>query len=114
VDDEQLVRNLLARVLKQTGYQVLEAEDGRSGVELYRANAPQIGCVLLDLTMPHLNGEEALREIRQIEPQAKVVLMSGYSEEEVSQRFVNQGPLEFLQKPFNLKEVLNLLKRILP
>lgn len=113
VDDDPDVRAVAARMLGQFGFTVLTAEDGRSGVELFRAHTGTISCVLLDLTMPHLSGEDAFRAIRRIDPQAHVLLMSGYSEEDVASRFAGKGLTGFVHKPFTPTELRAKLRQVL-
>ncbi len=102
VDDEATVRTVANRMLEALGYDVLTAEDGRAAMDVFRGQAGSIRIVLLDLTMPHWNGEETFRALRQTDPAIKVILMSGYSEHEAVQRFVGQGLAGFVQKPFSL------------
>ncbi len=114
VDDEQLVRSMTERILKRFGFQVLTAEDGLIGLELFRQHQTEISCVLLDMTMPHLNGEQTFKAVRQINSEAKVILMSGYSEQEATQRFTDKGLAGFLQKPFTLSELRDKISAIVP
>ena len=74
-------------MLERMGFQVLVADSGPVGLELFRTHAAAITCTLLDLTMPHMNGEEVFRELRLIQPAARVVIMSGV------QRQRHDGPL---------------------
>jgi PAS domain S-box-containing protein len=100
IEDEPEVRKLLTRLLGRLGFEVICAEDGLAGVELLQANAAQVRCVLLDLTMPRLSGEETFRELRRIRVDVPVIIMSGYAEEEIAQRFGGGGGIMFLAKPF--------------
>ncbi|MFC1734559.1 PAS domain S-box protein [Candidatus Hydrogenedentota bacterium] len=100
VDDEETLLTVGKEMLEESGFQVMTAEDGRKGVELFREHADEIGCVLLDLTMPHMDGEEAFRELRRIKPGVKVIISSGYAEEDVSERFAGRGVAGFIQKPY--------------
>ena len=86
-DDERVFRPLIERILKEAGFDVLTAKDGYEAVELFQAYADEIACVLLDLTMPKMNGDEAFEAIRRIRPDARVILSSGYCEEDVRPRF---------------------------
>ena len=101
-DDEEMVRSLVERMLRRGGFSVLTAADGRQAVQLFREHADEIACVLLDLTMPHLDGEQAFAQLRRIRPEVKVVLCSGYSEQEATARFSGKGLAGFLQKPFGM------------
>ncbi len=67
----------------------------------------------MDLTMPHLDGEETFRELRRIEPNVRVLLMSGYNEQDAIARFVGKGLAGFIQKPFNIEDLKNSLRSIL-
>jgi CheY-like chemotaxis protein len=113
IDDESGVRDLMVRILDGAGFTVLTAGDGQAGVELFRARADTINCVLLDLTMPRLNGEQAFRAIRQIKPDVRVVLMSGYTEQDVTARFADKELAGFVQKPFTTNELLTKLQQVL-
>ncbi len=111
VDDEPSVRAVMVRMLERLGFSVLEASDGRAGVEAFQVNADTIACVLLDLTMPDLSGQQALSAIRQIRLDTRVVLMSGYDEQELSAYF-GQGVAGFLHKPFTLADLRQKLQQV--
>ncbi len=113
VDDENAVRLLTVRLLKAAGFEVLEAADGQAAVEIYSREAARIHLVLLDLMMPHLDGEEALREMRRLRADVRAILMSGFSEQELSQRFADAPPAGYLQKPFTREQLLSLVARVL-
>ncbi len=87
------------------GFQVVTASDGIEGLSAYCTCSETICAVLLDLTMPRMDGEETFRELRALRPDACVVLMSGYSEQEAGARFVGKGLAGFLQKPFTPDEL---------
>jgi len=113
VDDEESVRIVTARMLENFGFSVLKACDGREGVETFRKNSGDIQAVVLDMTMPRLNGDEAFREIRRINPAARVLLMSGYNEQDATDRFAGKGLAGFLQKPFRQDDLRDKLRMIL-
>jgi two-component system, cell cycle sensor histidine kinase and response regulator CckA len=83
-------------------------------VDLYRERKADIALVLLDLTMPRMNGEEAYRELRQIDPDVRVILASGYSESDIASRFAGKGLAGYLQKPYSLSKLRSLLSTLLP
>lgn len=96
---------------------VLHIDDSaadREAVKVFLEHADEIACVLLDLTMPHMDGEEAFREIRRLRPGVKVVLCSGYNEQDATQRFAGSGLAGFIQKPFTLGTLKATLVEILP
>lgn len=103
VDDDEMVLATGARMLKRLGCQVIVAEDGQRGVELYRARSHDFDFVLLDMTMPKMGGDEAFRLIRRINPDARVILMSGYNEQDATSHFTGKGLSGFVQKPFNIE-----------
>jgi PAS domain S-box-containing protein len=113
IDDEETVRAVAARMVQTFGFTAMTAEDGREGVEKYRANHAEITLVLMDLTMPHLDGEAAFRELRQINPAVRVILMSGFNEQDAINRFTGKGLAGFLQKPFKAAPLRKKLKEVL-
>jgi PAS domain S-box-containing protein len=112
VDDEEAVRAVTARAISSFGFGVLTAVDGLTGVETFREHAGEIVCVLLDMTMPGLNGEEAFRQMRSISPAAKVIIMSGFNQQEASERFAGQGLSGFVQKPYRLETLREEIRRV--
>lgn len=109
VDDEEMVRMVIKAVLAYRGYQVTEAQDGEEAVKLYGADPQAYDLVLLDLHMPRLNGHEALLRIRQVNPQARAVMLSGGVQEADSEL----DPIVFLQKPFDNQELLRVVRQLL-
>ncbi len=110
-DDEPEVRAVVGRMLERLGFDVLHAEDGQAAITLFRAHIEAIICVLLDMTMPHVDGAETFRQMRQLRPDVRVILMSGYSEYDATMRFAGKGLAGFLQKPFRPQELARLLER---
>lgn len=106
VDDEATVRNTAAMMLGKLGFEVALTNNGREAVDIYRQQPDRFRLVLMDLTMPHLDGEQAFQELRAIKPDVKVILMSGFNEEESRLRFAGKGLSSFIQKPFDY-ELLN-------
>ena len=113
VDDEEPIRKVLKQMLEHAGYTVRTANDGREAVDLFRTCPDEIDCVFLDLTMPLLNGRETLAELRQIREDVRVILSSGYSEQEAIKNFDGKALFEFIQKPFNAADLLAKVKQIL-
>ncbi|MDA8084952.1 MAG: response regulator [Nitrospiraceae bacterium] len=113
VDDEETVRAIGRQMLEELGFRTLIARDGREALELFGARSGEISCVMLDLTMPHMDGEEAFRELKRISPDVKVIMSSGYDEQDVTQRFVGKGLAGFIQKPYKLAELGAVLMNIL-
>jgi PAS domain S-box-containing protein len=113
VDDDDGVRELVAETLRRAGLTVLLAEDGREAVALFRRQADEIRVVVLDRTMPIVDGEEAFNEIRRIRSDARIILVSGYSEEHAVWHSIDQKLDAFLHKPFDPMALLERVRRIL-
>ncbi|MBI2922330.1 MAG: response regulator [Planctomycetes bacterium] len=113
VEDDDGGRLVVARILSDAGYPVLLARDGLEAIRVYRERKAEIGLVLLDVTMPRLGGAETLEELRRIDPAVRVILMSGYDEEDVAGRFASAPPLGFLRKPYPIEEMLGRVGDVL-
>ncbi len=114
VDDEESLIGLGARMLEHLGFTVLTAADGLQAVERYRERGKEIDLVLMDLTMPHMDGAEAFGELRRLNPDVRVVLASGYSHEDVAARFAGKGLSGVLQKPYTLFKLRESLAGLMP
>ena len=99
IDYEPAVRRTAKTTLERGGYDIILAENGKEGVDTFRALESKIAAVLLDLTMPGMNGEEVLRYLKEIRADVKVILSSGFSEVEVIPKFSGKGLAGFIQKP---------------
>jgi CheY-like chemotaxis protein len=113
VDDEETVRAVTARTLESLGFTPLTACDGAEGVRVFREHAGALRLVLLDLTMPHMDGEEAYREFYRINPDVPVVLMSGFTEKDTIDRFAGKRLAGFIQKPFDRKRLQAKVRSVL-
>ncbi len=113
VDDDINVRKVTSHLVEGLGFRTLEAADGAEALRIYREHASRILCVLMDLTMPRLDGEETFRELRKLQPDVRVLLMSGYNEQDAIARFVGKGLAGFIQKPFMIEELEKQLQRLL-
>jgi PAS domain S-box-containing protein len=112
-DDEETVRTVSALVLESLGFSVVLATDGREALEKYRAEPARYALVLLDLTMPHMDGEETFRQLRHLNPGVKVVLMSGFNQQEAVSRFTGKGLAGFVQKPFSADGITAAVREVL-
>jgi len=101
VDDEETIRETVAMMLEDMGFDTLVAVNGRDGVDVYRRHQHEIVVVLLDMTMPKLDGKGCFRELRRINKDVKVILSSGYNEQEATCRFTGKGLAGFIQKPYH-------------
>jgi two-component system cell cycle sensor histidine kinase/response regulator CckA len=114
VDDEPGVRTIVARTLESFGFTTIVAADGLEGVERFRQNLDDLRFVLLDLTMPRMDGEEAFRIMHGLKPDLPIILMSGFSEKLTLERFADTKPAGFLAKPFDRKTLQARLQHRMP
>jgi PAS domain S-box-containing protein len=113
VDDEEDVRAVTAHMLERLGCSVLQAGDGCEGIEVFRAHAHLIDAVLVDLTLPRLSGDQVFQAIRDIRPDARVILMSGYSNEIATRGLDADRLAGFLRKPFSVADLRSTMGRAL-
>jgi CheY-like chemotaxis protein len=112
VDDEEAVRTVAKLMLEKTGYSVYTASDGQEALKIYRMLQSQIDFILLDLTMPQMDGEETFDELIKIDSSVRVILSSGFSAQEIETRFKTKGMAGFIQKPYTLSGLRECLKSI--
>lgn len=110
VDDEVLVRQSAQRMVEEAGFAVLTAHDGEEAVRVFREHFNKITCVLLDLTMPKMDGAETYHELRRIHPGVRVILSSGCGEDWAKTRIAGMGWAGFIQKPYQYAEMVARLK----
>jgi two-component system cell cycle sensor histidine kinase/response regulator CckA len=113
VDDEETVREVCAIFAQRLGLQTITAAHGEEGLSLFKRHVDDIGCVLLDLTMPRMDGITTFREMKRLRPDIPVILCSGYDEQEATQHFTNEGLAGFLQKPYSLEDLKNKIESVL-
>jgi two-component system, cell cycle sensor histidine kinase and response regulator CckA len=112
-EDEEAVRELGTLLLNRLGFSVLLAANGREAVELFQAHRHEIVCAMLDLAMPILDGAEALRELRRLQPNLRVIICSGYDEQRVGTQLKGLGAVTFLQKPYQIADLSDKLQALL-
>lgn len=113
-EDEPLVRAMIATALRNRGYNVLEAANGLEALQIAQEQvAGEIQLLLSDITMPQMNGIELARQFREIFPNVKIVLMSGYVEDPELQIAILDPRIEFLSKPFSLQELADKVREVL-
>ncbi|MFK7865660.1 MAG: response regulator [Pseudohongiellaceae bacterium] len=113
VDDEKLVQDVLVATLENAGYITLQANDGEEAISIFKREADTLDCVLLDLSMPKLDGEEVFRELQRIKPGAKVILCSGYATQDVLDRFHGANLAGVLKKPTRANVLLEKISDVL-
>jgi len=100
IDDEESIRMLTSMLLEDMGYSVITAIDGQDGLEVFQKHQKELTGVILDMTMPRMNGEDCFCELQKISPNVQVILSSGYSEEDAMASFQDKGLAGFIQKPY--------------
>jgi PAS domain S-box-containing protein len=113
VDDEEVVRNSLEKLLKRLGYTVMTASDGVKAVELFKKMHVSIDIVILDMIMPGMNGQEVFNIFRSIKPDVPVILSSGFSREECVVDMLKNGLAGYVRKPFRLTDLSQLIAKIM-
>jgi CheY-like chemotaxis protein len=113
VDDEEMIIDVGAQVLKKLGYKVLTARHGKEAIEVYQQNRQKVAMIILDLIMPEMGGGETYDRLKKIDPNVKVLLSSGYSLDGQATEILNRGCNGFLQKPFSMKDLSQKLRQII-
>ncbi len=113
VDDEETIREVACMMLEELGFETIAAADGEEGLALYRKHQHAIRFVLTDLTMPHMDGKELFTQLKQINPECRVILTSGYNSQEAIQQFSGKGLAGFIQKPYTERALSEEVKKIL-
>ena len=111
VDDAEFLRVRITKMLSGDGYTVFEAENGVKAVATYKEVRPDV--VLMDVTMPEMDGLTALKEIRAFDPQARVVMLTALGQESVVLEAVKSGARDFVVKPFERERVMNAIHKLL-
>ncbi len=114
IDDDERVRHVGEKMLRGLGLVPILAEDGHSGLKRYRERRAEIDCVLLDLMMPGLDGVGVLHALRELDPDCRVVIITGYHERDLTEGFSEERPDAIVLKPFRLSDLRNVLVSLLP
>jgi two-component system chemotaxis response regulator CheY len=110
VDDAMLMRKLIGDLATQAGWQVTEARDGQEAVELYPKLRPQL--VTMDLVMPRLTGLEALRQIRELDPDARVIVITALDQKQLLMDSIREGAIDFIVKPFDRQRFFEMMRKL--
>jgi CheY-like chemotaxis protein/anti-sigma regulatory factor (Ser/Thr protein kinase) len=110
IDDEAPVREVLSMALADRGYEILEASDGREGLEKYRVGNPDL--VITDVMMPEMDGIEVLKNIRQVNEETDIIIMTGHGSEEIVIEALRLGASNYLKKPIAFEDLFNVVERI--
>ncbi|UCG99961.1 MAG: PAS domain S-box protein [Deltaproteobacteria bacterium] len=113
IDDEDMIIDVGSQILKKMGYELLLARGGKEAIQLYKENKDKIDIVILDMIMPDMGGGETYDRMKEINPDIKVLLSSGYSIDGQATQILKRGCNGFIQKPFDIKELSNKIREIL-
>ena len=111
VDDAEFLRVRITKMLVSEGYEVIEAENGVKAVTMYQTHKPD--AVLMDITMPEMDGLSALKKIRKSDPKARVIMLTALGQESVVLEAIKSGARDFVVKPFERDRVLTALKKMI-
>ena len=111
VDDEDVIRDFAAEVLREKGYFVLTAEDGEKAIELFKNRPCEIDVVVSDMVMPNAGGKKVFTTIKSIRPGIKFIFSSGYNDSDVLADAVKKGQVQFIQKPYAGEELCKLIRK---
>jgi two-component system, chemotaxis family, chemotaxis protein CheY len=111
VDDAAFMRMRCAKLLTENGYEVAEAENGQEAIHKYQSYRPDM--VLMDITMPVMDGISATREIKSLDPNAKVVMVSALGQQTMVIEAIKAGAKDFVVKPFEPDKILGTVKKII-
>jgi CheY-like chemotaxis protein/two-component sensor histidine kinase len=110
VEDEDTLRLAVSKMLRKSGFTVLEAADGETGVDLLRASPREIDLALLDLTLPGMSSREVLSELRRVQPNLKVIITSAYNQDWAQTTIGGQPPWLYIRKPYQLRQLTSLVQ----
>jgi len=113
IDDEEMILHVGQELLRALGYRTLTAPDGKEAVEIYRKNREAVDLVILDMVMPRLGGGEVFDQLKEINPEVKVLLSSGYSIDGEAAKILDRGCNGFIQKPFDLIQLSKSIRVVL-
>jgi two-component system chemotaxis response regulator CheY len=111
VDDAEFLRVRISKMLTGDGFDVIEAENGAKAIETYKSAQPDL--VLMDITMPEMDGLTALKQIRAIDPKARVIMLTALGQESVVLEAIKSGARDFVVKPFERDRVLAAINKLL-
>lgn len=113
VEDEELLRNLGVMMMESDGYRVLTAKDGVEAVEMFETHADEIGLVVCDLGLPRLSGQEVILRMKEIKPDVRAIVASGYLEPKTRSEILRAGVLDTVQKPYDFREMMKKIRSII-
>lgn len=111
IDDEIYIREMSKRLFEKLGYDVILASNGAEGIEIYKNNLDEIDLVILDMVMPEMTGKDVYKILIEMNPDIKIVFLSGNSKEEVAEYMNITGEIDYIQKPYRLHEISQVLAK---
>jgi two-component system chemotaxis response regulator CheY len=111
VDDALFMRTKCVKLLTENGYEVVAAKSGAEAVAIYRESSPDV--VLLDITMPDMDGFEALKRIRKVDPNARIAMVTALDQEGITERALREGANHYVVKPYNAVRILSAIEKLL-
>jgi CheY-like chemotaxis protein len=113
IDDEEALREIISGMLTDYGYKVSSASDGLEALEFYKKHGDTVDLVIIDMNLPRCTGDECFKELRKINPDVKAIISTGFSLTEETEKILEEGVHGFLQKPFEMKQLLKLITEVL-
>ena len=113
VEDEEMLRDLGVMLLESDGYRVLAAKDGIEAVEMFEAHADEIGLVVCDLGLPRLGGRDVFLRMKEIKPNVRAIVASGYLEPNLRTEILRAGVIDTVQKPYDFRELIERIRSII-
>jgi CheY-like chemotaxis protein len=113
VDDEKMVLDVGKAILERLGHEVITATNGEKAIDLFLQHRKSIGCVVLDLTMPGMDGQETFEKLRRTDPDMPVIIASGLAADQVSAQFGDKPPSSIIQKPYQVADLSTTIQNIL-
>jgi len=113
VDDEEFIRDLGSRILTKAGYTVITASNGKDALAVFQRRIDEIALVLLDVIMPGMGGKQCLKGLLSLDPSVKVIIASGYSAHGVTKEALASGAREFVNNPYDIRQVLQMVREVL-
>jgi len=113
IDDEEIIRDILSEMLREMGYEVIEAANGKDGVNIYRERWQEIGLVIIDMIMPEVNGHDAFVEMKKINPSIRSILTSGFNVDDEVNSILAEGVLGFIHKPYRKSDLMKKIRDVM-
>jgi CheY-like chemotaxis protein len=112
VDDEEIIRELTCDILVGEGYNVLTAENGRRALEIFEQKGEMVDLVILDMSMPEMDGVQTFDALRKIDPDLKVLVSSGFSEDPSVMKLVEKGARGIITKPYKIDDIASKIRSV--